>query len=283
MVLKYLNSCHSNRAIQDQSVLGKICFDSICIYYNSSPKKRSNEFCFVFVDGRDREINSYEDFGAFLSLDPNSEYIYKKYAFVRNPDNFLFNDSKLINDLNIEVRRIETLSSLEEYSRFCCEKLYHMLPEQSKHVVTFQPDGFLMKKGWENFYSSVGSPYLSAHWRHNASIAKRISGGTTLWNGKTTNVGNGAFSCRDAEVMRKISKDYYSGGLFEVGREDFRIPMEDLFFSFFSFCVLGYTPPSLESCDLWAQDPLELDDFIKKKSYGFHYPKMKSEWSPCQH
>ena len=154
---------YKNRSEEDQIFIKDVCMDIL-----STPCKdkiRSNLFCGIFIDGRNREINNMEDYACFHSFATFSEYSYPIFAFVNNINNFLDNNTFLINNYNIKIIKIKQLTSLEEYSNFCIKQLYFNIPLQIEHIITLQPDAMIIKKGYESYlldknFIYVGAPLL---------------------------------------------------------------------------------------------------------------------------
>ncbi len=284
-----MQTLHTNRPFEDLIVLNKICCDILAtdlskdslLYCN---KEFSNDFHFIYVEGRFRTINTLEDWAAIKSAKLFSEYNYPVICFVNNDNKFLDNNYDIIKNWRIDIRKIKELNSLEEYTNFCINDLYFSLPEDAEKIITIQPDAALVKNGWENYIDSNNFDCLFPHWRHMASIIFKENDNWFRFNANPVNIGNGAMSFRKASIMREISKRFGKMKLAELGRDDFRIPMEDLFFNFFGQNY-GYFKkfPTLKDCDLWAKDPYTLEEYKENNCFGMHYPKFRSEWPKCKH
>lgn len=273
-----LDSCHSKKNIEDQSLLGKICFD--ILNANVIHKQESNKYCAIFVEGRDREINSYEDFACFKSFYTYSAYKYPIYALVKNKKNFLF-DSDLINVFNIKIIEINSLNSLDKYSDFCINELYHLIPD---HIgaLTIQPDGFLIKFGWEQFIEQNNIDFIGAHWAHCPAVETKIDDRwINTFNSHIFGC-NGGFSYRNLAKTKKISLLYRGFEHRESGTENKR-PPEDLFFSYFGFLSGIFNPISLELCCKFAKDPINYNQYIDRVSFGFHSPAKNNIYCCTKH
>lgn len=289
---------YKNRDIETQDFIKEVCG-----YILSQPleyQENSDDFCAVFVEGRNREINTLEDLTSIYSFKKFSKYNYPVYCFVNNINNF-YNDNpkksfeykvdlnKLLNQCRINVIKIPSLNSLEEYSKFCIEKLYFMLPSWAERVITLQPDAMLLKPGWEDFILENDFDWISPHWKHYARI--QLGGrldDSKRWDDFNSNsvcIGGGGFSFRKASKMRLISNSFNGLKLREYGRNDDRPPMEDLFFTFFGFNWKELKLPTLKQCDQFAIDPLTKERWNNKETlpFGFHYFKPVSEFPPCNH
>lgn len=271
------NSCHSNRAIEDQIVLGKICFDILS--QDIVKKHHSDEFCGVFVDGRNRDMRSYEDYAAFKSIKLFSEKDYPILAFVNkdviNSGKFL--DSKTISDFRIFCFPIESLNSLDEYTSFCIKRLYNLIPADFSRGLFFQPDGFLINNGWERFVKGLGYDFLGAKWIHSPAVETFVGGKWINTLSFRTRACNGGFSYRYIPRFRAISEQYGHLKLREVGTED-KHPPEDLFFGYHIFGESFPRLPDLASLDTFCLDPIDLNEYNQKASFGFHCPKKINEW-----
>lgn len=264
-----LNSCHPHRSVEDQSVLGKICFDTLCI--KEKIKDRNNQFCFIFVEGRERKLNSYEDLAALKSCRVFSKYNYPIYIF-QNRISFGANKTIFYDEIkNIYNIPINPINNRYDYSEFC-KVLYHLIPPIHEYAVTIQPDGFFIKEGWEEFILQHKFDYIGAPWRHYAGICNEK--GEEIENVRV-NIGNGGFSCRKIDKMKEISSKFAEFKLLERGSQ--YPPPEDLFCGYFSR-ILGYNLPTVEQANSWSLDPIDLEDYLNKKSFGFHCPKMINEW-----
>lgn len=256
----------------DQNLIIKICADILVIEIEEKPI--SNDFCFIFVEGRNREINCFEDFAAFKSTKIYSQFNYPIFCFINNVDNLLNNDKDLIKKWNIHVISIRRLNNLDEYSDFCIKELYFILNKKYENIVTIQNDGFLVKENWEAFVLNNNFDYIGSHWQHIAGLNLLKNKPRKIQNQLDnffTQIGNGAFSYRKASKMRKISKKFSKYNLIERNAPNNKKPPEDLFFS------LGFMDgickiPSLEYCCLWCKDPFTLDMYNRKVSFGFHRP-----------
>jgi Protein of unknown function (DUF5672) len=271
-----LNSCHHHKTLENQSALLRICGEILTTPLAKKPQ--SNEFCAVFVDGRDREINCCEDYAAFYSFNIASQCNYPIFAFVANTENFLHNNQSLINDLRINVIKINPLKNLNEYSYFVINNVFYHLGV-CKYAITIQPDGFFTgKQGWEDYALSTKVPFLGARWLHHAFvIGKTQDNQWARFSNKSTCFCNGAFSFRDIDVMKNIASTYSHLTLAEYGDPNNTYPKEDLFFGHFLYNVENFTPPTIEQCNKFSLDPIDIQEFTNKESFGFHYPKIVNE------
>ena len=215
-----LNSCHSNRQFDDQVILGKICFD--VLNQDIIKKPHSDEFCGVFVDGRDRDIRSYEDYAAFKSFKLFSDKDYPILAFINKnvlaSDRFL--DKQTISDSRIFCFPIEPLNSLDEYTSFCVKRLYNLIPNDFQRGLFFQPDGFLIKSGWESFIKEGNYEFLGAKWIHSPSVETFVGGRWVNTLNFATRACNGGFSYRYIPRFKAVSEKYGNLKMREAGTEN---------------------------------------------------------------
>ena len=110
-----MNLLYQNRGSEDQAFIKFVCEDILSQVCKN--KAKNNSFAGIFVDGRNREINSLEDFACFHSFYTYSEYAYPIFVFVKNTKNFLNNNLELIDKYNIQISEISALDSLEKYEK----------------------------------------------------------------------------------------------------------------------------------------------------------------------
>lgn len=273
-----LNSCHTNKQFDDQVILGKICFDILSQDLDLSKKKNSDLFCICVVDGRDRPINSYEDWAMFKSSKISSIANYPIFAFVANTCSFLNNDYTTITNWRINIIKIPQLNNLIEYSKFCINELFFRIPEKFKNIIMLQSDGFFSgKSGWEDYVLDNKFDYIGSHWQHNAGIIYKEDDKWHKFSNDLVKIGNGAFSYRNASKMRVLSEKFNNLELAELGCQNFNYPKEDLFFSYFSY-LMRYNLPTLEQACKFCKDPINLRQYLDKVSYGFHYPAIDNKY-----
>jgi hypothetical protein len=82
-----MNFINKNKNQEDLEILGKICFDTLTS--NLDIKQQSDNFCGIYFEGRDREINCIEDFSVIHSFKNFSEYNYPIFVFSPNSNNLL--------------------------------------------------------------------------------------------------------------------------------------------------------------------------------------------------
>lgn len=274
---------YKDRSEQDKLFIKEVC--ERIISTRNTPKMSSQEYCAVFFEGRNRKVNCLEDLASIYSFKVFSKYNYPVFCFVNNPKDFLGKDEKWLIDNRIFLIKIPEINSLEEYTKYCIFKLYFLLPKEIENVITLQPDGMLLKSGFENFIEDSKADWLSSHWRHFASVGIS-TGDSWVTPFHPVCIGNGGFSFRKASLMRKISRAYSFLNCKENGRNDDRPPMEDLFYSYFGFNTSIMNTPSLKDCDIFSCDPLTPKIFDSpNKPFGFHFFRNSSEaeWPECSH
>ncbi len=282
---------YQNKSDEDKKLIVEVC-ESIL----SQPLKEleySNEFAFIFVDGRASvDFDTLEIHAMFHSCRSFSQKKYPIFCFVNNIDGLLYNKELIKYDLT--VIKILEINSLEDYSNFCIKELYFKLPENINNVVTIQADGFLLKSGWEDWINQNKLDWCSSHWKHYARIEAYIPELSLsrpekleyTWRTitKPTAIGNGGFSFRRVNIMKDISNLFSRVKLREFGRSDDRYPMEDLFFTGFMNLFDNYEIPTLKQCDEFSKDPLTRKDWDNKTyGFGYHFIKSVSEFPECNH
>lgn len=261
-----------NKTQEDQNFIKYVCNDILT--KNKNHSKKSDVFAAVFIEGRDREINKLEDFACFHSFSTFSQYSYPIYAFINNRNNFLNGREDLIEKYNIIINSIPPLSH-DDYSDFCIKKLYFLIPEKIKHVIMIQPDGMLMKDGYENFILSKKHPYIGSPWLHCPSMDILNENKEWISYFKPTQVGNGGLSYRNTDFCREASKHFSQLTLRERFTEN-KVPPEDLFFSVIANHFFG--TPSVDEARQFSIDPLDQIDYNNKVSFGFHYFSYINPW-----
>ena len=163
------NLLYSDRLETEKSFIKEVCDDIL-----SRPivdKEKSDLFAGIFVEGRNREIKTLEDLAAIHSFKAFSAFNYPIFCFIHNINNFLLGEPKIwLDRYRIRVIEIPEINSLEEYSKFCIEKLYYLLPPEIENIITLQPDGMLLRSGWEEYVLDSQCDWLSPHWKHWAGI-----------------------------------------------------------------------------------------------------------------
>ena len=266
---------YKNRSKQDQEFIKYVCMDIL-----STPckdKTRSNLFCGIFVDGRNREINNIEDYACFHSFSTFSEYSYPIFAFVNNPNNFLDNNQFLIDKYNIKIIKIDQLNSLEEYSDFCIKELYFNIPPEIEHIITLQPDAMIIKKGYEQYLLNKNFIYLGAPLMHAQAIEYLTEQNTWESFFNPIRIGNGGMSYRRASFCRWASQNFNKFTLREKFAENNKKPQEDLFYSVIAN-VTNQRIPTIEEARIFSIDPLDKIDYNNKISYAFHYFSAINPW-----
>ncbi len=280
MINNLFYSSYINRTIEDKSVMGRICFD--ILNQEEEQKTESDEFCGVFIEGRDRPITSFEDFASFKAFFLFSQYSYPVFLFL-NENVAEVLTPELVKKYRINIVKIKPLENLFQYSDFCINQLFKLIPEKFENILTFQPDGFLIKPGWEKFVTDNNFSYIGAAWRHWGGVMVERNKEWHVFNEKRTNMANGAVSFRKRSKMLKatnlLKKSHLkSEEIIEMGNADYKPALEDLFYSYFLFCVLGEKPPTVEQCNQFVTDPCDWQDYSNKISFGVHCPKKINEW-----
>lgn len=274
-----MNSIYLNRNLADRNVMSYICDD---IFYQSLEiitKRADNQFCGVFVEGRNREVNSIEDFCAIKSLLLFLEKKINIYCFLHNSTNFLKDYTHLTQNWPITIIPIHQLNDLFAYSDFCKRALYLTIPHEHEFAITIQPDAMLYKNGLEKFILDNKIDIIGAHYKHTAHIMRQNRRGN--WSrifDSETRIGNGGMSVRNIRKMLKISLLFGDEVLAEGNNPDFKPPLEDLFFFGLGFAAETCKVPTLDQCCQFARDPIDLWGYKNKASYGFHCPVSQNPY-----
>lgn len=269
-----MNLLYTNRSQKDQDFIKYVCNDLLLI--NPKNKITNNLFAAIFIEGRNRFINSLEDHACFHSFYTFSEYAYPIYAFVNNTENFLNNNQELIEKYNIKIIKIKALNSLEEYSNFYIKDLFFQIPNEIEHIITLQPDAMLIKNGYEEYLLKHNFIYVGAPWLH--SPAMEIYHENT-WKQflNPVRIGNGGFSYRKASFCRWASYHFGNENFREKFAENNKKPQEDLFYSVIANNFPQYMP-TIDQCLKFSIDPLDKIDYNNKVSFGFHYFSAINPW-----
>ena len=270
-----------NWDLNDHFVMRKICFDILSIELKEKPY--SDKFCAIYLEGRNRDINTYEELAAFKSFKLFSQYNYPIFLFVNKNIKTIFN-SEIIKKWRINIIPIKEVNTREEYNCFIYKYNVYKYINNIENVLMFHPDGFLIKEGWEDFVIKNDFDYIGSHWLHLAAIdtndleLKKITN-----NYKGINIGNGGFSYRKTSKMLEIINKFGNYKFYEYGSDNKNLPTEDLFFSYFGFNSGILKKPTLQQCCDFSRDPIDLNAYINKKSFGFHRPVFQNKYLCTQH
>ncbi len=261
-----------NKPNEDFKVLGKICFDILTQEIVEKPF--SEEFCGIWIDGRNRPINTIEDLASISSFYLYSEFKYPLLVFCHNSTDFL-KGLDWAEKYPIKIIQIPEINSHDGYSNFCKKELPFLIPEKYENLLFLQCDAFLIRSGWERLIKKIDVSYIGSPWLHYPSI-QLLENETWLEpDCQPSNVGNGAISYRKLSMMKSISERYGNETLREKGTENKR-PAEDLFYSVFNN-LYGKLATSSQASYLFT-DPLTLEIFNNKTCFGGHFPVYKDRF-----
>ena len=224
-----------------------------------SHKKESDDFAAVLVDGRDKRFGDEYELAALKAIKLHSEYNYPILLFLNENYCKGILSEQIIKEYRIQILPIKPILNWPAVSEFHVFHLYDTIDSKYENLLIFQVDGFPIKSGWENFVVDFG--YIGAHWQHYA----RVDCGLSL---PPTCIGNGGFSFRKLSKMREINKAVRHLPMKELGKDNF--PPEDCYYSYFGFGLGICNPPSLEECDTFSIEPIDLNIYHNKKPFGFH-------------
>lgn len=262
---------YENRPQKDKDFITKVC--NFILSQNNTEKQDSNIFCGIYIEGRDREINTLEDITALHSFKVFSKFNYPIYYFINNDSNFIEEieyEGYIKNGCRIEIIKIPPINSLDEYTNFCVKDLYNFIPKDYKYVVHLQPDAMLLKSGWEEVILNKNWAYIGSPWQHSPAIEYQDNNGNWRDFMNPVRVGNGGFSIRRLDFCRAASNCYKDLRIREKYAPNNKIPPEDLFFS-----VLAYPDvPTIQEANKFCCDPLTPEIFNSSNiPFGFHYFK----------
>lgn len=158
----------------------------------------------------------------------------------------LFTDKDL-NHKFINIKKIDELKKIEDYSMFMINKLPYLV--DSDYTLVVQKDGFILNPNrWSNKFLEYD--YIGAPWDLN---------GCKVWN-KKIRIGNGGFSLRSKKLMEELKSVKGYDGVYP----------EDSFISDFIFDK-GLKYPSTDvAVNFSLECPLEDYPFDLNNCFGFH-------------
>lgn len=268
--MKFLNA---NRDQEDLEILGKICFDTLCL--NLDIKQKSEEFCGIYIDGRNQEFNFIENFAAAASFKIHSEYDYPLLVLSPNSNNILNGECKKYSVNHIQIPE---LNSHEKYSEFLIKHVWNYIPKHFPRLLFIQSDGFLIKKGWERFVLDNKLDYVGAAWCHEPGIDHYSCYHWLASGFPRIRCGNGGFSYRTRFCCEELSNSYRLIQLREANRKDNRSPPEDLFYSHLINGTKIGRVATVKECMQFSLDPITLKEYENKTTMGFHYPRKINEF-----
>lgn len=270
-------SCHPHKTLKDQALIGHINFNALVEYLVT--KDKGTKHCFAYIEGRDRPFDSYEVLGMLKSTRLYSQKYWPIYCFIyenriKEFISFLHQyEYGIVERWNIIIKPLkETIDSREKLNKFMVEELLFLLGDEHEWVTIIQPDSGLIKAGWEEYVESINAPFLAAPWRHNAALVYNQGNEWYKFNNDYVNVGNGGFSARRIEDCKKAANILKGVKLAELGNPNLDYPPEDLRFGYTLYSLLGYKKPTVEQCNTFSLDPINLQQYKDKVSFGFHCP-----------
>lgn len=267
---------YKNRSVQDKYLIYKLYAD--IIYEKDISKPESDDFAFVFCDGRpDVEINKIEHFTCFKACYSYSKYKYPIYCFVANTDNFLNNDEWLINHYRINIIKIDPITSHKGFSDFCIKEIYFRLPVSAENTFLVSADSWPLKEGFEKFVIDNELDMIGPILKHLPALDVLTPQG---WAPMIFNVPigiNGGWSFRKASKMRLISTKFERYKFKERFSPDFERVNEDLYYFYLGVGSGIIKCPTLEKCNQFGIDPLTniVYDDKDKLPFGYHYIKYE--------
>ncbi len=257
------NWSSENRAVLD-SVVSRVLEMPL-----EKKKPEYDDFCGVFVDGRERGIENIYEYSAFKSFKLFSKYNYPIFALINKNHTKDFLTTQLIKDYRITIIPIEPIvciDSLKNYTDFMIKQIPFLIPEKFTKSIFFQADGYLLNNGYEDFLEYNYYHFLGAPNRHVASVV--FPQNPEIQQNQIVNQ-NGGFSFRRLDTLRMLSKKYGNLVNYEFGRADFQAAPEDLFWNYTISLEYPNQLPNHEASSIFSQDPLKSFSDVNR-SYGFH-------------
>ena len=245
---------------------GKIIRQEVYEYgkEHQPPTESSDEFVGMYVHGGQRELSIEEDAVAFASFRAFSEKIYPLYFFYAENDKGSADAMKQICSLYgpIELIPIDPLKSMEDYNRFMVFEAFQQIPEKHENILTFQSDGFLKERGWEEFIREYDPDFLGAPWFTPIETSSweicKDKDKYDIPNDLILNIGNGGFSFRKRSKMIEASE--------LINEDDILWPQaEDAIFAFF-----GYGSGLFKNIPVNIAKEFSNDPYNRDSGYGFH-------------
>lgn len=265
-----MNLLYNNRPSQDQEFISKICYN--ILNEKVIKKEESNKYCAIFVEGRNREIGTLEDLTALTSFKIFSEKNYPIFCFLNNTNSPLLNSIAELYRINIIP--IKTLNTLQEYSNFMINEVFFKIPNYIHGCLTIQPDGFLLKSGWENFIEQNNINLIGAKWGHYTFLDVLYNETYIPMAFPPTNIGNLGFSYRNPSICRLISEKFKNITFKQHWDQPGHLP-EDAFYCYLTYGMNICKKPTEDQANQFSIDPLTNQVYSNKNDlpFGFHYFK----------
>lgn len=217
------------------------------------------DFAGIYVFGYDRPFNLAENLLPLQSFRDFSDKDWPIYLFYAVAGEVEEAVKKFGNVIPIQIK---PMLSINDYDNFMMRECFHLVKHEL--TLTMHQDGYLLKKGWEEF--TDGYDYLGASWiRHipNFDFHYKENNFSKFEGYKnirtTTTVGNGGFCFRKTSKMLEVENSVNW-----CSRVGGWLP-DDVFYSFYGFGQGIFKPVSVGVADLWSQEP-----FCGRDTYGFH-------------
>lgn len=229
------------------------------------PKKQSSDFCGLYVDGTGKLTFELAD-APFHAFKAYSQYDYPVYLFVS-----ITNDDKEIKKIlqkypNTKVYSIPALKNPIEYNQWMFNTPWFFL--ESPSTITFQEDGFLIQKGWEEFVTKGDYDFIGAIWKSDIRLL------SDCFNYPATRFANGGMSYRKVNKMRQIIDIVNKNGGQEKVFKGIEIDgelkhthwglAEDIMFTWIGFGAGLLKTITKEECDKFSHEPIEFSLYMDK-------------------
>lgn len=271
-----INLLYKDRSLEDKYLIYKLCTDTL--FEAESKKENSDEFAFVFCDGRpDIEINKLEHFTCFKACHTYSKYKYPIYCMVANIDNFLNNHENLIKEWRINIIKIPPITSHKAFSDFCIKEMYFKLPISAENTFTISADSWPLKEGFEQFIIDNQLDMIGPALRHLPSLDVMTPNGWAQMLFKVPIGINGGWSFRKSSKMRLITTKFEKYKFKERFSPDIERVNEDLYYFYLGVGSGIIKCPTLQQCNEFGVDPLTNVLYNNKDNlpFGYHYIKYE--------
>ena len=237
----------------------------------------SEAFCGLYVDGTGKLTFDLAN-ASFHAFKVYSKYDYPVYLFVAINNNPTEIEKIVQKYPNTKVYSIPQLKTPLEYNEWMLHHPWFLISPKFERIFSFQEDGALISKGWENYFIKGNWDYVGSPWRSDITVLSK--------NGplKTLRVGNGGISLRKRSSIIKVVDYIHKNG----GQHQFftGIKINDELKQSNSWlnedamiCSVGATfdllkLPTLEEARKFGHEPIELSLYMDKNNidrpYCFH-------------
>lgn len=240
--------------------------------------KYDNSFCGLYVDGTGKL--TFEAANASIhAFKVLSQYDYSLYLFVAAQNDRNEIDKILKKYPNTKVYSIPPLKTSFIYNEWMMNYPWFLIDPKHPRVFTFQEDGGLISKGWEDYFIKGDWDYIGSPWRADIEVLTH-----KCYTLKTLRVANGGVSCRKIKSMIKavqfLNKEGGQHKFFKGIKINGELKQENSWLAEDSMlCSIGFTfdifkPLKEEDARRFGHEPIELSMYMDKNNidrpYIFH-------------